>query len=155
MHIRPTMLFVLLAAASVGAFAQFQPDSFLTDRNGLAIQGYDPVAYFTRNAAVKGDPAIVAEFLGVRFHFSSQEHRRLFSDDPERYLPQYGGWCAWAASQNSLAVVDPTAFVVHDGKLYLNYSGFINLRFRARLGHNIEQADANWPALADEAARRR
>jgi YHS domain-containing protein len=146
---------MLIALAAVSLVAQSNPpEGFNTDDSGLAIQGYDPVAYFTRNAAVQGDPAIQAEYEGVLFSFATEEHREQFLEDPQAYLPQYGGWCAWAAARGSLAEIDPTQFVIHNGRLFLNYSGFVNLRFRARLEHNIEQADVNWPTLVPEAAGR-
>ncbi len=122
--------------------------------NGVAIKGYDPVAYFTVGEAVPGDEGITAEHAGIVYQFSSEEHRDLFEADPERYIPAYGGWCAWAASRDSLADIDPTAFVIHEGRLFLNFSSFINGRFRLRLDRNIQDADANWPDLADEAAGR-
>lgn len=130
------------------------PESFNVDSSGVAIQGYDPVAYFTQGSAVAGDPSIRAEYEGVLFYFSSNEHRELFNRNPEQYLPQYGGWCAWAASRNSIADIDPEQFVIHDGRLFLNFSGFVNLRFRTRLDHNIELADRNWPELSRDAAAR-
>jgi YHS domain-containing protein len=133
---------------------EYPPESFNTDGAGVAIYGYDPVAYFTMNAAVPGNPEIRADYEGILFYFASQEHRELFEADPQAFLPQYGGWCAWAASRNSLADIDPEQFVVQDGRLFLNYSGFINLRFRSRLDYNIEQADENWPELSRQAADR-
>lgn len=152
---RWTAVFALFTGVFMSATAQTNPpDSFNTDEYGVAIQGYDPVAYFTQDAAVPGDPRIRAEYQEVIFYFSSAQNLELFNEDPEAYLPQYGGWCAWAASRNSIADVDPTQFVVHNGRLFLNYSGFINLRFRTRLDHNIEQADRNWPDLSNEAASR-
>lgn len=122
--------------------------------NGVAIKGYDPVAYFTVGQAVEGDPAITLDHEGVTYQFSSTEHRELFRGNPAQYVPAYGGWCAWAASRNSLADIDPAAFVIHGDRLYLNFSGWLNTRFKLRLDQNIEQADQFWPELAEEAASR-
>ena len=120
--------------------------------NGVAIKGYDPVAYFTLGEATPGNEAIALEHAGIVYHFSTEEHRDLFEANPERYIPAYGGWCAWAAARNDLADIDPEAFVIHEDVLYLNFSSFINGRFRLRLGRNIQDADANWPDLAERAA---
>ena len=82
-----------------------------------------------------------AEFAGATFYFSSEDNQMLFQGDPERYVPAYGGWCAWAASRDSIADIDPKAFVVHDGRLFLNFNGWLNWRFRFNLKGNIEKAD--------------
>ena len=125
---------------------------FNADENGLAIEGYDPVAYFTLGEATLGSPGIAAVHNGITFHFVSEEHRQLFAEDPEAYLPAYGAWCAWAASRDSLATIDPLAFVVHDGRLFLNYNARLNRRFAGKLAENIRKADDNWPDLSQEAA---
>lgn len=150
---RALMVVALGGIMAAAAFSQ-SPASSFNLQNGVAIRGYDPVAYFTMDAAVEGVPSISAEHDGVTYYFSSEEHRELFESNPERYVPAYGGWCAWAASRNELADIDPEAFVVHNDRLFLNYSGFLNTRFRLRLDHNIELADEFWPQLADEAAAR-
>lgn len=147
-----------LALAAVAVFATVsaaaQDAAGINTTNGVGIEGYDPVAYFELDAAVPGDPAISVTHDGVTYHFSTAEHRELFLDDPQMYVPAFGGWCAWAVSRGSLVDIDPEQYVVHEGRLYLNYSGFVNTRFRLRLEQNIEAAMRNWPALADEAADR-
>jgi YHS domain-containing protein len=154
-HMRTFRALFLMAALLLGATAAVAQSaaSFNLD-NGVAIEGYDPVAYFTENAAVPGDPDISTTHNGVTYYFSTEEHRELFSDDPDRYVPAYGGWCAFAAARGRLADINPEQFVVHEGTLYLNYSGWINRRFVNQLEENIEQATANWPDLAREATRR-
>mgnify|MGYP006292777675 CR=1 FL=1 len=154
---RPQVVLALALVLFVGAPMAAQDSTNAASYNtvdGVAIKGYDPVAYFTMEAAVPGDPAISAEYDGVTFHFSSEEHRELFAAEPERYAPAYGGWCAWAASRDSLADIDPTQWVIHNDRLFLNFSGFVNTRFRLRLDHNIAEADRNWPDLAEEASSR-
>jgi YHS domain-containing protein len=145
-------LTVLVAIATPG-WAQNPAESFNTS-DGLAIGGYDPVAYFTLDQAVPGDPSITVEYNGVAYRFSTEEHRDLFAANPEQYAPAYGGWCAWAVSRNSLADIDPRAYTVHEGRLYLNYSQILNVRFRLGLEANIERAESNWPSLAEQAASR-
>jgi YHS domain-containing protein len=146
---------VLLVTVTLAASAQVMDGSELnTDETGLAIDGYDPVAYFTLGEATPGSPRITAKHNGVTYHFVSDDHRQLFLEDPQRYLPEYGAWCAWAASRDSLATIDPRQFVVHDGRLFLNYNARLNRRFVANLEENIRRADENWPGLSAEAAEK-
>lgn len=87
----------------------------------MAIAGADPVAYFTESQAVIGSAEFSHEWNGATWHFASAENRDLFSADPEKYAPQYGGHCAWDAAQGYVATIDPTAWSVVDGKLYSNF----------------------------------
>ena len=115
------------------------------NRRGVAIGGYDPVAYFTVGEAVEGDQAITVEHEGATYRFSSTEHRDLFVAAPDQYLPEYGGWCAYAMASGSFARVDPEAWIIHDGRLFLNFSHRINRRFAGDLEGYIQSADAEWP----------
>lgn len=91
----------------------------------LGIQGYDPVAYFTKGEALKGDKEIRARFKGVTYYFSSKENQQLFLKGALKYEPQYGGWCAYAMGENGKKVgVDPKTFKILNGKLYLFYNKF-------------------------------
>ena len=90
-----------------------------TNIPGVAIDGYDPVAYFTQNKAVKGDEALVCDYNGTTWRFSNKEHRDLFLSDPEKYAPQFGGFCAQSITHNQIVISNPEAFVVKDDKLYL------------------------------------
>lgn len=156
-HSRSAFAVALMLGFALGAPMAAQESigtASYNTQDGVAIKGYDPVAYFTQETAVPGDPSITAEYDGIIYHFSTEEHRELFLADPGRYVPAYGGWCAWAASRNSLADIDPTQWVVHNDRLFLNFSGLVNARFRLRLDHNISEADRNWPDLAGEAAAR-
>ncbi len=116
--------------------------------NGVAIQGYDPVAYVTQDAAVAGDASITADYQGATYRFVSTENRDAFVGSPERYAPQYGGFCAYAVSQGYTAPIDPQAFSVVDDKLYLNFSKGVRSRWAKDIPGNIKKGDANWPALA-------
>lgn len=89
---------------------------------GTAIEGYDPVAYFNDDHPVEGDSDYLYEWMGATWYFASAENRDLFVADPEKYAPQYGGYCAWAVSQGYTAKIDPQAWTIVDDKLYLNYS---------------------------------
>ncbi|OEK03300.1 YHS domain protein [Roseivirga sp. 4D4] len=94
-------------------------------KRGLAIQGYDPVAYFTENKAVEGSENISHNAAGVTYYFSSAKNRQLFIADPKRYEPEYGGYCAYAMADGDKVRIDPETFKIIDGKLYL----FYNFRF--------------------------
>ena len=115
-----------------------------------AIRGYDTVAYFTEGKPVKGDEKFSTEYNEAEWLFSSQENLELFLNDPEKYLPQYGGYCAYAVSQNTTASIKPELFTIHEGKLYLNYSESINQKWLADKQAYITAADQNWPVLLSE-----
>lgn len=90
--------------------------------NNKAIYGYDTVAYFTESQAVKGNDEITSIWRGAVWHFSSQTHKTMFDENPEKYAPQYGGYCSYAMSRGRFVGIDEEAFTIHDGRLYLNYS---------------------------------
>ncbi len=124
-------------------------------RNGLALSGYDAVAYFTESKAVKGDPRFEHRWSGVRWRFASAAHRDAFALSPEKYAPQYGGYCAYAASRNYAAPTDPEAWKVVDGKLYLNYSKEVRELWEKEIPEAIGRADRNWPgALLNPAPKK-
>ena len=113
--------------------------------DGLAVKGYDPVAYFTDGKPVRGDEAFSTEHGGATYRFASQANLDAFSADPERYLPQYGGYCAWAVAQGYKAPIVPEAWSVVDGKLYLNASLGVQSRWQRDIPGFIQKADENWP----------
>ena len=116
-------------------------------QDGFGADGADLVAYFTDERAVEGSEEFVAEHEGVRYKFASAENAATFEADPVAYLPEYGGYCAYAVSKGYTATVDRDAWTVHDGKLYLNFSKSVRFLWnRDREGH-IESADANWPSV--------
>lgn len=114
---------------------------------GAAINGYDPVAYFTEDAPVPGDPAFTTLWNGAEWRFTSAENQSRFERDPERYAPQYGGYCAFAVANGYTAKTDPDAWSVVDGKLYLNFNRRIRSRWLRDVPGNIAAGDANWPAV--------
>lgn len=123
------------------------PATQLFERNGLAIDGYDPVAYFTERKPVKGAPEFRAEFQGATFQFASVDHRDRFAAEPEQFAPQYGGYCAYGMAKGYKAKIDPEAFTVVQGKLYLNYSDAVQTRWLSDIPGYIQQANANWPEI--------
>ncbi len=115
--------------------------------NKVAINGYDPVAYFTESRPVEGSADHTTEWMGATWRFASAENKERFEADPEAYAPQYGGYCAYAVSQGYTASTDPDAWTVRDGKLYLNYNLQVRETWREDPAGFIAQADTNWPAL--------
>jgi YHS domain-containing protein len=121
--------------------------SILLAKEKLIIRGYDPVAYFTTGKPVKGIEDFEYQWMNAMFRFSSKENLDLFKKDPEKYSPQYGGYCAYAVSQNYTASVDPEAWDIVNGKLYLNYSKSVQKKWREKRDEYIASADKNWPGL--------
>ncbi len=145
--------FVRLALAATVAVAGMTSASAVPPVNAsffgkLAIHGYDPVAYVTAGRPVEGDKRHSLEWNGATWRFASAENRELFRKAPEKYAPQYGGYCAWAVSRGTTADIDPAAWKIVGGKLYLNYSPDVQKQWEADLPAAIERADANWPRLA-------
>lgn len=135
------------AAIAVGALffatsAMAAEETHLVD--GYGANGYDPVAYFTQDAAVEGVDAYTAEHDGVSYRFSSAENRDLFTADPAKYAPQYGGFCAFGLAMGRKFPTDPQAFSVVDDKLYLNLNPKIQERWKADIPGFIKGADNNW-----------
>lgn len=140
-----TLLFAIILAGPAFAADPIETGTF----NNKAIYGYDTVAYFTQNKAVKGDKKITFEWRGAEWHFSSEEHRDMFVANPEKYAPQYGGYCAYAMSDGRLVGIDEDAFTIHEGKLYLNYSKSVMKEWRSNMAQFIQEADALYPTKVD------
>jgi YHS domain-containing protein len=139
-----TLLLIAAILLSPGALAQ-KPQVF-SDREG-AIRGHDPVAYFDRKGPVKGSKQFSHPWGGATWHFASAENRDKFAADPERYAPRYGGYCAYAVANGYTADIDPRAWSVVDGRLYLNYSLGVRERWNKDIPGYIRRGDANWPAV--------
>lgn len=145
-------ILILSISAIKGASAQnptFQhSQSFNLNRSGLAIGGYDPVAYFTAGKPIEGKKENTLTVDGVTYQFSTPHNKELFKADPARYQPQYGGWCAYAMGASGEKVdVDPETFKIMDGKLYLFYNKFFNNTLKSWNKDELSlktRADANW-----------
>ncbi|MGB1799797.1 MAG: YHS domain-containing (seleno)protein [Gammaproteobacteria bacterium] len=109
-----------------------------------AIRGYDPVAYFTEERPVLGSDKYNYQYDGATWYFSSKENMQLFENNPEKYAPQYGGYCAYGMAKGFVVSTDPEAFSLADGKLYLNYSLGVRKTWLKDVSGNIEKADKNW-----------
>ncbi len=144
--------FVLAIVAMVFAIqVKSQTDTRIKHFNvekGLAIQGYDPVAYFLQNKAIKGNMQFAATVEGIIYHFSNAANKNLFVKDPKKYEPQYGGWCAYAMGANNEKVaIDPETFKIVSGKLYLFYHSWVNntlTKWNKDEATLKPKADANW-----------
>ena len=140
----------VLAVQFLFAPKEYAPEPVFTE-DGLAIRGYDPVAYFTDGRPVAGDPAYTAEWQGATWRFASAGHRNMFLAEPEKYAPQYGGFCAWAvAAKGKLYSTQPDNWTIHDGRLFLNYNDDIQARFEADIPGFIAEADRRWPQIMAE-----
>ena len=137
--------FVLLAVGAAGAARADKPDVYAA--NGAAIGGYDPVAYFTEKKPVKGSPQFSFAWKGAVWHFASAANRDTFKADPAKYAPQYGGYCAFGASQGYAVKTEPDAWTIVDGKLYLNYNTTVRTKWSENIPERIKAADKNWPAI--------
>ncbi len=112
-----------------------------------AVSGYDVVAYFTEKKPVKGKDRYSTKYKGATWRFSSQEHLERFKAAPEKYAPQYGGYCAWAVAHKKTAKGDPKYWTIVNGKLYLNYNEDLHKKWLRDKENQIIKADANWPAV--------
>jgi YHS domain-containing protein len=113
----------------------------------IALNGYDPVAFFTDAKPVIGSPFIKGSYQGADYLFATEDHKTLFLANPEKYAPQYGGYCAYGVSVKALAPVDISTWQVRDGKLYLNFSDEFLEKFNADFDGNVVKAERNWPGL--------
>lgn len=149
---KPRALVVaLLMAASpmliLPAPAAAEPPVYTGPFSDVAVQGYDPVAYFKDGKPGKGSKDFTAEYHGVIFRFASAANRDVFLGDPEKYAPQYGGYCAWAVSQGYHAKGDARFWKIVDGKLYLNYSASVQQKWEGDIPGFIAKADEVWPDI--------
>lgn len=123
---------------------------FVTE--GVAIRGTDPVAYFTEGRPVPGRPDFAHDWRGATWHFASAANRDAFAAAPERYAPQYGGFCAWAvAEKGKLYSTQPDNWSIVEGKLYLNFNDDIQARWESDIPGFIVQGDARWPEIVKPA----
>lgn len=147
---KKSILILFVALLSVKTFAQSaakRTSEFNLEKK-VAIQGYDPVAYFKQKKAVKGKTTITSSYEGVIYYFSSQTNKDAFAKNPASYEPQYGGWCAYAMGATGEKVeIDPETFKIVDGKLNLYYNAYFNNTLKSWNKDEVnlkKKADANW-----------
>lgn len=124
-----------------------EPEVFSTA--GVAISGYDAVAYFTEGRPVEGKPSFSLKWRGVTWQFASAQTMDAFEMNPGAYAPQYGGYCAYAMSKGAVATTVPEAFTINKGRLYLNFSTAVRTIWGEDIPGNVALADSHWPAALD------
>ena len=134
-------LLVLLAATAARA-------GTINEIKGLALLGYDPVAYFTDGRPVLGSSKFKLRHEGAEFRFASAAHRDSFKANPRRFAPAYGGFCAYGTSRGYKAKIEPGAFTIVEGRLYLNYDAEVREIWSKDIPGYVEKADRNWPEVA-------
>ncbi len=135
----------LSLAIPAGALAKSEINtSFIAS---VAIEGTDPVAYFAEGKAVMGSSDYTHRWKGAEWRFKNAANRDAFVADPQKYAPQFGGYCAWAVSQGYTAGIDPKAWTIHGGKLYLNYSKGVQVQWSEDVPGNIVKGERNWPKV--------
>jgi YHS domain-containing protein len=134
-------LFVATAASATSPIAPVNTE------HGLAIKGYDPVSYFTDGKPMRGSAQFSTSYKGVLYRFASAEHRDRFVAEPEKFVPQYGGYCAYAISLNLIADIDPDEWAIVDNKLYLNNGFFAQTLWSFDKRGNISKGDRYWPLV--------
>ncbi|MBX2806625.1 MAG: YHS domain-containing protein [Hyphomicrobiales bacterium] len=145
---------IIIAGLGVAAYA-FNPFAEKAEglvntlgTDGVAIKGYDPVAYFTEGGPREGSAEHTIDYKGAKWQFASAENKALFEADPEKYEPAYGGYCAFGVAQNALVKIEPDAWSIRNGKLYLNYDQNVQKNWSEDPDGYIEQANEKWPSLA-------
>lgn len=144
-HILPLTAATLMLSLSAPAFSD---EIFAKD--GVAINGYDPVAYFTDGKPVKGSKAFSFNYSGAVFYFASAAHRDAFAKDPAHFAPQYGGYCAYGTAEGHKAPTEPQAFTVVNGKLYLNYNDSVAGKWRKDIPGYVNKANAKWSSVKEQ-----
>ena len=123
------------------------------DKNGVAIQGYDPVAFFTQNKPVKGSAEFQSDYKGATYYFASAEDKNTFDAAPAKYEPQFGGYCAYGVSQGHLAPVKIEAFQIVNGRLLMQYDLDVKKTFNKDQSGNLDKAEKNWAGLVEKKGR--
>jgi len=144
---RISTILASLALATSITLAKDLVNADAASKTGL--QGYDPVAFFTDGKATKGSPLIAGEHKGVAYLFASEEHKAEFLKSPAKYLPAYGGYCAYGVSINRLFPVEIDTWEIVDGRLVLQYNQDIKHKFAEEKAANFKKAEANWPKLVE------
>ena len=139
------MSFVLLVSLSLLA----QKSVVFNPAEG-AIHGYDPVAYFNESKPVKGDPKYSYTWNSADWHFANQKNLDAFKANPEKFAPQFGGYCAYGLATGHKAPTDPEAWLIADGKLYLNYNKDVQKMWKQKQAEYIETANKKWPEIKDK-----
>ena len=145
MHRRTFLTATLALPVLTSGSALFARSPGVFNTGGIAVHGYDVVAYFTMGQAMQGDSEQAVKWGGAMWYFASDEHRIAFEMNPRGYCPCYGGYCAYAMAQGQVATTVPEAWTLAGGKLYLNYSTDVRTLWRRDVPGNVARADGFWP----------
>jgi len=148
MYMKKQILIALFLIVSATSLMAQKAEVFSS--SGTAIKGYDPVSYFKEGKPVKGNETLSYNWNNAKWCFASKDNLDAFAKSPEKYSPQYGGYCAYGMSEGHKAPTDPNAWTIVDGKLYLNYSLDVKQMWNKNQKERIVQADKNWPELKDK-----
>ena len=146
MRIAVATLMILLALPSVAQAKELNN----LDGNGLALQGYDPVGFFTDNRPVKGNQQFQSQYHGATYYFASAEHKAAFDKEPAKYEPQFGGFCAYGASRGKAVPIKIEAWQIVNGRLLMQYDLDVKGKFNTDPQGNLSKADKNWPGLVEK-----
>ena len=145
------MQLIFLTFLAFSTHSAYAKDPISTGRfSNIAVSGYDPVAYFTQGAPVKGLKEFTYSYNGAEWRFASADHLDRFKAEPTAYAPQYGGYCAWAISQDYIAPGNPKNWRIVDGALYLNYNDKVQDEWEKDIPGFIALANGNWPTVLDK-----
>lgn len=149
------LLLATPAVLPVGAAYALVPGSTAAvnvDKDGVALRGYDPVAYFDSGLPTPGDAKISETYEGARYFFASEEHRKAFAADPKKYVPEFGGFCAVGTSFGEKVDADPHTGKVVNGHLYVNFNAKVAGLFAKDTSGTIQRAEEKWPEVKGKAA---
>ncbi len=147
MLLRQICAICVLALFAAAAAAADSPIAAVNTEGGLAVKGYDPVSYFTTGKPTPGLAQFSTTYKGATYRFSSAENRARFIATPEKFVPEYGGYCAYAISLNKVADIDPDEWAIVDDKLYLNNGFLAQSLWSLDKSGNIKRGDQNWPLV--------
>jgi len=149
MRLKKAFWLVLAVLLFLAMDAQAKSEIYTGFLSSDAVGGYDAVAYFKENRAVKGSKQFKFQYKGAKWSFKSAENLAEFKSHPQKYAPRYGGYCAWAVAQGYTAEGDPLQWTIHNNRLYLNFNEDIKNRWLANLDDYISKGDANWPGIIE------
>ena len=150
MKTKQVAIFVFACVAATALLCAKEKVLLSADANGVVLQGYDPVAYFTESAAVKGLEKFKTAYKGGTYYFASEANKKLFKKDPAKYAPQYGGYCAMGVSMGQLEEADPKMFTIHRDKLVVQRNERAHQMFMANPDMLHDKADQQWPGLVEK-----
>lgn len=151
LHIALVITAAVAYAAPAAAYDPASPAPVNVDGNGVALHGYDPVAYFTAGNPTPGDASLSADYDGATYHFASADNQATFTADPAAFVPRYGGFCALAMASGVKVDIDPAAWKIVDDVLYVQANPGAASVWQRDIPGNIKRADGNWPKVKDQA----